>query len=457
MANNEAYWAKRSEYLEAMLHDIGEEFDRQYARQLLRASDSVQKEIEAFYARFGKNNEILFEDARRILTGPEKAAYQMSLEEYVEKARKLPFDDRYIRELENASTVHRATRLQVLQFEMRKTADDLIAKYDAGMTRTASRIYTEGYHRTIFELNKGTGFGVAFDKLDDAKIRNIVSKPWLPDGKNFSERIWGDNRAKLVNFLENDITNGMIRGQSIDKLTRAVRDRFNVSKSDAARLIRTESAYFASVSTRDAYMNQGVREYEILATLDYKTSEICQEMDGKVFATADYRIGVTAPPFHCNCRTTTVPYFEPDEIDAMFDEAKRAARDENGKYYLVPADMKYSEWHDKYVLNKTVWRDILGTITATGAVVANLKPHFVDRHVEREVPVESAIDALEKPLDVTEPAITKEGLRSVKYIGEKATVAYNPDTDTIITTWPTGRKTLKKLRKKRDSHENSTE
>ena len=47
----------------------------------------------------------------------------------------------------------------------------------------------------------------------------------------------------------------------------------------------------------------------------------------------DYEAGVTVPPFHVYCRTTTVPYF-----DDEFNVGERAARDpETGKTYYVPS------------------------------------------------------------------------------------------------------------------------
>lgn len=85
-----------------------------------------------------------------------------------------------------------------------------------------------------------------------------------------------------------------------------------------------------------------VNKYEIVATLDNHTSEICQELDGKVFDMKDYQVGATAPPFHPNCRTVTVPWF-PDDV------GERAARGKDGKTYYVPADMNYKEWKEKYV------------------------------------------------------------------------------------------------------------
>ena len=57
----------------------------------------------------------------------------------------------------------------------------------------------------------------------------------------------------------------------------------NVSRSAAGRLIMTESAYFSSVAQKDMFNELDVEKYRIVATLDNRTSEICSELDGKVF------------------------------------------------------------------------------------------------------------------------------------------------------------------------------
>ena len=63
------------------------------------------------------------------------------------------------------------------------------------------------------------------------------------------------------------------------------------------------------------------RRYQIVATLDSRTSDICRHLDGKVFDMKDYEPGVTAPPFHVYCRSCTVPYFADNDENGM-----RAAR-----------------------------------------------------------------------------------------------------------------------------------
>ena len=107
----------------------------------------------------------------------------------------------------------------------------------------------------------------------------------------------------------------------------------------------TEEAYFSSVAQKDCFHDLGVEKYEIVATLDSHTSEVCQSMDGQVFLMKDYEAGVTAPPFHVYCRSATAPYF-----DDNFDQTgERAARGEDGKVYYVPDNMRYQEWYDTFV------------------------------------------------------------------------------------------------------------
>lgn len=129
-----------------------------------------------------------------------------------------------------------------------------------------------------------------------------------------------------------------MRGDAQLKIVQSFAKRMNTSLSNAGRLIATESAYFASLGEKDSMKDLGVDQYEILATLDRRTSEICRNMDGKVFKMSEFKAGVTAPPLHPWCRSCTVPHIE------GLDSGLRAARDDDGKVYYVPGNMKYSEW-----------------------------------------------------------------------------------------------------------------
>lgn len=84
----------------------------------------------------------------------------------------------------------------------------------------------------------------------------------------------------------------------------------NVSYRNAIRLARTETNFTANQAMIKTYKRAKVEKYQILATLDSRTSEICQDMDGYIGELKNARVGENYPPFHPNCRTTTVPYLK---------------------------------------------------------------------------------------------------------------------------------------------------
>ena len=55
---NKEYWQKRFDLLQAQQLNKGIEFYHNLSEQYDKAAMSVQKEIEAFYQRFAKNNEL---------------------------------------------------------------------------------------------------------------------------------------------------------------------------------------------------------------------------------------------------------------------------------------------------------------------------------------------------------------------------------------------------------------
>lgn len=66
--------------------------------------------------------------------------------------------------------------------------------------------------------------------------------------------------------------------------------------------------------------------------------------------------------------------------------------------------------------------------------------HAAERMAERGVTKEQINEALAHPLKTFDVEVDDEGRKSQKIIGETTTVAINPDTGAIITTYPTNRK-----------------
>jgi len=338
------YWQDRFVQLEKAQMNKGIEYYHELEKQYTKASQEVQKEIMSWYGRLAKNNEISISEARKLLSADELKEFKWTVEEYIEKGRQNNIDGSWIKELENASAKVHINRLEAMKIQMQQQVEMLygneLDSFDAFMRDT----YTEGFYRSAFEIQKGFGVGTNLAKLDTNLVDKIIAKPWAADGSNFSSRIW-KQKAQLINDLQNGLTQAFARGMDPYALTKQISERFKVSKGQAGRLVMTETAFFHSAAQLDSFKELGVKEYEITAVLDNKTSKICQEMDGVHLPLSEFKAGITAPPFHCWCRTTTVPYFN-DEF--TLDET-RISRGEDGKLYEVPYNMTYPEWKKAFV------------------------------------------------------------------------------------------------------------
>lgn len=339
------YWKKRFELLEDAMNNKGAQYMKDSEAIYRKAISNTEKEISRWYARFADNEGISYQRAVEMLTGDELKEFHMDVKEYIEKGKTLGVSDQWAKELERASTKVHISKLEALKLQMQQQVEELTGKKVKDITNLMSDIYSDTFYKTAFEIQKGFGVATNFAKLDKKVVDKILVKPWASDGSNFSERIWGSHRAQLVNKLHEGLTLNLIQGKPPDNLIKEIANTFEVDRKRAAILVFTEKAYFQSLAQHDSFKNLGIEEYEIVATLDTKTSEICREMDGRHFKLSDYQIGLTAPPFHPRCRTATAPFFD-DEFE---DEVKRAARDENGDYYTVPANMKYDEWYRGFV------------------------------------------------------------------------------------------------------------
>ena len=340
------YWRKRFEQLEEAQNNKSVKYYLELEKQYKLAINSIEKDILAWYNRFAKNEGISLLEAKKLLNTRELEEFKWSVEEYIKYGKENAINQKWMKELENASARVHITRLEALKLQIQQQVEVLYGNELDGIDKLMRDIYTSGYYHTAFNVQQGVNVGWSLMSLDTNRINKIISKPWATDGLNFSERIWGKYRPTLVNELHTKLTQSIIRGENPKNLVNDFAKRFNVSKSQAKNLIMTESAFFASASRKDCFSDLDVEKYEIIATLDLRTSNICRELDGKIFDMKDYQVGITAPPFHCRCRTTTAPWFEDEE-------GYRAARGEDGKTYYVPSSMKYNEWYEKYVKNNS--------------------------------------------------------------------------------------------------------
>lgn len=319
-----------------------------------KAQTELENKINTWYQRFATNNQISMAEARKLLTTGEMKELKWSVEEYIKHGKENAISGQWAKELENASARFHVSRLEALKLQTQQSIEALYGNQLDIVDSAMRKAYSQRYYRTAFELQKGFGVGFAVDRLDENTLSNIINKPWAVDGYNFSKRIW-TNKEKLIGELHSSLTKNIITGADPAKAIKEIRSKMGVSSNAAGRLIMTESAYFGSVAQKDMLNNLDVEKYEIVATLDSKTSEICRSLDGKVFDMKDYQAGITAPPFHPYCRTTTAPYF--DDWEELGVERERVARNDKGKNYFVDGNTTYKEWEKEFVKDDSTRAD----------------------------------------------------------------------------------------------------
>lgn len=339
---NDAYWANRMRILEDALLDTGYEYVQNLERQYDKAIRDIETDIAHWYQRFAKNNEISLNDARKLLNSQELKEFKWTVEEYIKYGKENAVNGAWIKQLENASARVHISRLEAIKLQLQQQAEVLAEKQTEAVKGVTEGVYRSSYYHTAFELQKGVGVGWTLHAIDENVIEKVLARPWTLDKQTFSDRIWANKQA-LVNTVNTQITQMIMRGAAPDNTIKAIADRFKVSKSQAGRLVMTESAAFTNEARKDCFKDLDVEKYIIVETLDGKTCGLCAQLDGKVYPMSEYAIGVTAPPFHPWCRGTTAPYF-----DDMDDIAERWARDpETGKTYTVPGNMTYKQWAAK--------------------------------------------------------------------------------------------------------------
>ena len=342
--NNAEYWKLRFEQLEQAQNQKGVKAYADIERQYKEAQKQLEGQIAHWYQRFATNNGISLAEARQYLKGADLKEFKWDVQEYIKYGQDNALNSGWMKELENASAKYHISKLEALKVQTQHSLEVMYAKQFGTMHGALSDAFESGYYHTAYELQHGFNVGWDIAGLDQAQIEKVLAKPWAADGYNFSERIWG-NKNKLISEVHNELSRNIMLGADPQKAIDSLAKKMNTSKNNAGRLVMTEEAYFSSAAQKDCFESLGVEQYEIVATLDSHTSDICRSLDGKHFPMKDYQPGVTAPPFHVYCRSTTVPYF-----DEQFDIGERAARDEEtGKTYYIPDDMNYQEWKETFV------------------------------------------------------------------------------------------------------------
>lgn len=340
--DSESYWEKRMEELEQHWYDKGRQTIEQELTSLYEdALEGIQDDIAVLYGRFAKDNNLSIGDAMALLQGREYRKWRKSIEEYVKEINETG-DKGLEHELNTLAMRGRITRLVKLYAGVLMALDALGRKADKAMTAYLTDAYQDGYYHSLFEIGKKRGLEGSVSRISEEDAEKVVRTPW--SGENYSKRLW-NNTEKLGKTIRDVVSSGVHRGLSVQKLSKMVEERMGVGHRQAVRLVRTEMNFSLNRSILDGIKASGMKYYRFVATLDRRTSAQCRAHDGHVYKVEDYSPGTNAPPLHPHCRSTIVGSLKGDSAP----KGQRAARDAEGKYIRVPADITYQQWYNKYI------------------------------------------------------------------------------------------------------------
>lgn len=126
---------------------------------------------------------------------------------------------------------------------------------------------------------------------------------------------WRREARDMTERAKTTIRTGLLQGQPMRDIARALagtkptdRSAYRAALARSMTVTRTTASAVASATDRATFETLGsdiTDRYTYRATLDTRTSTICAQTDGKVFAYKDP--GALMPPLHPNCRSTTIP------------------------------------------------------------------------------------------------------------------------------------------------------
>lgn len=269
--------------LEGIIHDLYLSGSKRIRALILEFFDDIEDEENMFFGWLPEKP--MHADIYRRLTDTE-------IKKWNRRMNRLGFDGDFKR-------ISRKQAISLLMnYKISLFFDDLKKEFKY----TLSNVYREGIEGEYDILKRYLDKEGIQPEQDIKKLYDSVyEQPTGNDQKTIDKRM-DEKRIKLSNDLKQSLFRSLIQDEK-PSLNRSARNTNN----DMKRFLSYESSRILHSSIKKCFDAFGVERYELIAVLDSRTSDICRGMNGKVFSTREYEIGVTAPPFHQHCRTTVSP------------------------------------------------------------------------------------------------------------------------------------------------------
>jgi SPP1 gp7 family putative phage head morphogenesis protein len=398
---SDIYWIRRAWERMLDIELMGNGYVERIMRLYLRAAAQIEADMLYLFRRYREKGALTEDEAVALLREPVDRAGWELLRQQIDSVIDFEQRRRLIAEMTAASVKARLDRQQAILLDLRARCAQLAQQEIPLHTEAYQQTADEAYLRTVFDTMQEAA-DISGPAPQPAPMPAIPTPPVQPvpmpttptppvppvtmpeaapphtttplapvglpprdavddllaqrwSGKNFSERVWGNTEVMadhLAEIMRTNMTTGRSWRRCLDEMQAFAATPGHGALYAAERLLRTEQNFVANQMALRAMREMGVQHYRYIATLDHRTSEICQLHDGRIdpdtgkpYELAKAKPGVNVPPLHPNCRSTITAVVDGDVVEGLH----RVARDPaTGKTVMVPANMTYQEWLESF-------------------------------------------------------------------------------------------------------------
>ena len=190
-----------------------------------------------------------------------------------------------------------------LKKQMNKLINDVFkGEYESEkdiITSTLNNVAKDSYYSSCFIYELGISYKLK--PVEQDMLNKIINKKI--DGKTYSSRIW-KNKNQVAKMLKKEINDFLNGKTDVNSISKNIKNRFDVNYNVSNRLVRTEVAKVQCEANEVWAKEHNINKQLFCATLDRKTSKICQSLDGKIYDFNDVHKQI--PPLHPNCRSCLI-------------------------------------------------------------------------------------------------------------------------------------------------------
>lgn len=294
----------------------------------------AEDEINRFYGKYADAEGIDITEAKKRVTQAEIEEYERLAKQYVKDK---DFSPRANAEMRLYNATMKINRLEMLKARIGLHLVDGINTLDEYYEKEIT-------DRTRDEIERQAGIlGETVSVADTTKrADNIVNASFF--NATYSERIWS-HQDRLRSMISIELQKGLIAGVGSREMARRIKREFDVSMSDAHRLMVTELRRIQTDVAMDSYKRSGVERYVYMA-VNPRACPICKALNGKDFTVEGAEIANEEhplPPMHPNCHCTTAPYVDEDEYNAWLNYLEQGG--------------STSDWNNLTDAEKRAWLD----------------------------------------------------------------------------------------------------